>query len=159
MSTKAWVVPTLVAAAIGIAASVVPAAAGVKVGVLTCRVAAGVGLVLGSSKAVSCDYTPNGYKPEHYTGRISKLGVDVGFTTSGVIVWGVFAPHAGYSHYALAGHYAGATAEATVAVGLGANALVGGSGRSFALQPFSVSGQTGLGVAAGIAGLDLYAAR
>ena len=43
--------------------------------------------------------------------------------------------------------------------GLGANALVGGSGRSFALQPFSVSGQTGLGVAAGIAGLDLSPAR
>jgi hypothetical protein len=159
MSMKSWVMPTLLAAAIGIAGSVVPAAAGVKVGVLTCRVAAGVGLVIGSSKSVSCDYTPTGYKPEHYTGRISKLGVDVGFTTSGVIVWGVFAAHAGYSHYALAGHYGGATAEATIAVGLGANALVGGSGRSFALQPFSVSGQTGLGVAAGIAGLDLYPAR
>jgi di/tricarboxylate transporter len=159
MSMKSWVMPTLLAAAIGIAGSVVPAAAGVKVGVLTCRVAAGVGLVLGSSKGVSCDYTPTGYKPEHYTGRISKLGVDVGFTTSGVIVWGVFAAHAGYSRYALAGHYGGATAEATIAVGLGANALVGGSGRSFALQPFSVSGQTGLGVAAGIAGLDLSPAR
>src|ERR1700682_5638577 len=159
MSMKSWVMPTLLAAAIGIAGSVVPAVAGVKVGVLTCRVAAGVVLVLGSSKSVSCDYTPTGYQAEHYTGRISKLGVDVGFTTSGAIVWGVFAAHAGYSRYALAGHYAGATAEATIAVGLGANALIGGSGRSFALQPFSVSGQTGLGVAAGIAGLDLSPAR
>jgi hypothetical protein len=159
MSMKSLLMPTLLAAAIGIAGSVAPAAAAVKVGVLTCRVAPGVGLLVASSKGVSCDFTPTGYLAEHYTGRISKLGIDVGFTTSGVIIWGVFAPHAGYSHNALAGHYAGATAEATVAVGLGANALVGGSGRSFALQPFSVTGQTGLGVAAGIAGLDLYPAH
>jgi hypothetical protein len=159
MSVRSSAIPALLAAAIGIAGPVAPAAAAVKVGVLTCHVAAGVGLLVASSKGVSCDFAPQGFAAERYTGRISKLGVDIGFTTSGVIVWVVFAAHGGYSHYALAGHYAGATAEATVAVGLGANALVGGSGRSFALQPFSVSGQTGLGVAAGIAGLDLSPAR
>jgi hypothetical protein len=157
MTVKSWMTAISVVAAI--AGSAVPAAAAVKVGVLTCRVAPGVGMIVASSKAVACEFAPTGYQAEHYNGRISKLGVDIGFTTSGVIVWGVFAPHGGYSHGALAGHYAGATAEATVAVGLGANALVGGSGRSFALQPFSVSGQTGLGIAAGIAGLDLSPAR
>ena len=159
MSMKSLTAATLVSAAIAVAGSAVPAAASVKIGVLTCRVAPGVGMVVASSKAVACEFAPTGFKAEHYNGRISKLGVDIGFTTSGVIVWGVFAPHGGYSHGALAGHYGGATAEATVAVGLGANALVGGSGRSFALQPFSVTGQTGLGVAAGIAGLDLTQAR
>jgi Protein of unknown function (DUF992) len=158
MSMKSWMLPALAATAIGLA-GMLPAAAAVKLGVLTCRVAPGVGLVLGSSKRVYCDFSPTGYQTEHYSGRINKLGVDVGFTTSGVIVWGVFAAHAGYSRYALAGHYGGATAEATLVAGLGANALVGGSGRSFALQPFSVSGQTGLGIAAGIAGLDLNASR
>src|SRR5579871_4396025 len=158
MSLRYRMMPTLLATALAVAGWVAPAAADIKVGVLTCHVAAGVGMLVGSSKSVSCDFAPTGYQAEHYSGRISKLGVDVGFT-SGVIVWTVFAAHGGYSHGALAGHYAGATAEATLAVGLGANALIGGSGRSFALQPFSISGQTGLGVAAGIAGLDLYPAR
>jgi hypothetical protein len=159
MSMKSWMTATSLMTALAIGGSAVPAAAAVKIGVLTCRVAPGVGLLVGSSKAVACEFSPTGSQVEHYSGRISKLGVDIGFTTSGVIVWGVFAPHGGYSHGALAGHYAGATAEATVAVGLGANALVGGFGRSIALQPFSVTGQTGLGVAAGIAGLDLTLAR
>jgi hypothetical protein len=159
MSMKSWATAAGLTVALLIAGSAVPAAASVKIGVLTCRVAPGVGLVIASSKALACEFSPTGYRVEHYNGRISKLGVDIGFTTGGVIVWGVFAPHGGYSHGALAGHYGGATAEATVAVGLGANALVGGSGRSIALQPFSVTGQTGLGVAAGIAGLDLYPAR
>ena len=159
MSMQSFMTATSLVTALAIAGSAVPAAAAVKIGVLTCKVAPGVGLLVGSSKAVACEFSPTRFQVEHYNGQISKLGVDIGFTTSGVIVWGVFAPHAGYAHGALAGHYVGATAEATVAVGLGANALVGGSGRSFALQPFSVTGQTGLGVAAGVAGLDLSLAR
>src|SRR3979411_2356611 len=113
MSRKSWIGPAVLATAIGLAGSVVPAAAAVKVGVLTCRVAPGVGLLVGSSKRISCDFRPTRYSTEHYAGRRTKRGVDVGFTTGGVIVWGVFAPHAGYSRYALAGHYGGATAEAT----------------------------------------------
>ena len=38
---------------------------------------------------------------------------------------------------------------------IGANALVGGSARSFALQPVSVEGQTGLDVSAGLATVNL----
>ena len=41
------------------------------------------------------------------------------------------------------GTYAGATAEVSVAAGLGANVLVGGSNRTVALQPLSVQGQIG----------------
>ena len=56
---------------------------------------------------------------------------------------------------ALAGSYGGASAEATVGVGLGANVLVGGFKKSIALQPLSIQGQEGLNIAAGIAGLSL----
>ena len=56
-----------------------------------------------------------------------------------------------------AGSYGGAAASATAGVGVGANALVGGSNNTIALQPVSLQGQTGLGVAAGIAGLELAA--
>jgi hypothetical protein len=59
----------------------------------------------------------------------------------------------------LSGTYAGASAEATVGAGLGANVLVGGSNRSVALQPVSVQGQAGLNVAAGVTQLELRAAR
>ena len=59
----------------------------------------------------------------------------------------------------LSGNYGGAAASATVGVGVGANALVGGSNNTIALQPLSVQGQTGLSVAAGVAGLELRAGR
>jgi hypothetical protein len=134
-------------------------AASVKVGVLECSVAPGVGMIVGSSKRVSCTFTPTGRKAERYSGRITKIGIDVGFTKGGAIVWGVFAPTSGYQRHALAGHYAGASAQATLVAGLGANVLVGGSNKSFALQPFSISGQTGVNLAVGVAGLDLYAAK
>ena len=56
----------------------------------------------------------------------------------------------------LAGTYTGATAEVSVAAGLGANVLVGGSNRTVALQPLSVQGQVGLDIAAGIGQLELH---
>jgi len=69
-------------------------------------------------------------------------------TTGGVMVWAVYAP-TNRRRGALSGTYAGAAAEATLIAGLGANALVGGSDRTIALQPFSVQGQVGLNIAAG----------
>ena len=60
---------------------------------------------------------------------------------------------------ALAGHYGGASGEATVGAGVGANVLVGGSNRTVTLQPLSVQGQAGLNVAVGVASLDLRPAR
>ncbi|HEY4995167.1 MAG TPA: DUF992 domain-containing protein, partial [Aestuariivirga sp.] len=60
---------------------------------------------------------------------------------------------------ALAGSYVGASAQATVIAGLGANVLVGGWSDSINLQPLSVQGQTGLNVAAGLASLNLRVGR
>jgi hypothetical protein len=53
------------------------------------------------------------------------------------------------------GTYAGVSAEASVALGAGANALVGGSDKSVVLQPLSVQGQTGLNLAVGVTELVL----
>ena len=61
-----------------------------------------------------------------------------------MIVWAVVAPTGHVGRGDLAGHYAGATANAAVGVGVGANALIGGFHRSVALQPVSVAGETGL---------------
>ena len=56
---------------------------------------------------------------------------------------------------ALAGTYGGVSAEATVGLGVGANALIGGSENSIALQPVSVQAQQGVNVAVGVAALTL----
>ena len=61
----------------------------------------------------------------------------------------------GRSLRALAGNYAGVSAEATAGLGVGDNALLGGSGKSIALQPLSVQGREGLNVTVGIAELRL----
>ena len=71
------------------------------------------------------------------------------------MVWAVFSEFVGPRPGSLAGDYIGATGEATVAVGLGANVLMGGSNRQVALQPLSISGQVGLNLAVGVAELRL----
>ena len=129
----------------------------VNVGTLTCNVASGFGFIFGSSKALNCTFAGLG-RAEHYTGNITKFGADIGYTSGGVLVWTVVAPVAVMRPGALGGAYAGATASATVGVGLGANALVGGSNNTIALQPLSIEGNTGLNVAAGVAGVTLAAA-
>jgi len=130
-----------------------------KVGTLTCDISAGIGLIIASQKQVQCLFTPSEPGPrEVYVGSIRKLGLDIGATAGGEMVWSVYAPTVGRIA-ALAGNYAGATAEATVGAGLGANVLVGGSDRTIALQPVSVQGQAGLNVAAGVAELELRPVR
>src|ERR1700722_7080918 len=132
----------------------------VRTGVLNCDVSAGIGLIIGSQRSVNCVFTPDqpGFPQEGYFGTISKLGLDLGITGGGVMVWGVYADtNRGYGF--LAGDYAGASGEATIAVGLGANVLVGGSSRTVALQPVSITGQVGLNLALGVANLSIRPSR
>jgi hypothetical protein len=152
------------ALALGIVSATGPAAAQapVQVGTLICDVSAGLGMIIASQKSVQCTFAPAQIQPaappppaELYSGSIRKFGLDIGGTTAGQMIWAVYAPTNVIGPGALAGVYAGATAEATVAVGLGANVLVGGSNRTVALQPLSVTGQTGLNIAAGVASLEL----
>jgi hypothetical protein len=130
-----------------------------KVGTLTCDISGGIGLIIASKKDVTCMVTPSQTGPrEVYVGSIRKFGLDIGATTGGEMIWAVYAP-SNMRFGALAGNYGGATAEATVGAGVGANVLVGGSDRTVTLQPISVTGQTGLNLAVGVAGLDLHPAR
>lgn len=130
-----------------------------QLGVLDCEISGGAGLVVVSNKPVTCSFRPSdgAYQRETYTGIISKFGVDLGVTQQGTLTWAVLAGSwEPYGPGALAGTYLGVGAEATVVTGGGANLLVGGSGRSFVLQPLSVQAQTGLNVALGVAALELY---
>lgn len=125
---------------------------GVAAGVLTCNVSSGWGFVFGSTRSLNCTFSTTG---ERYVGQINKFGVDLGFTSGGVIVWTVIAPTANLAPGALAGGYGGATASASAGVGIGAHALVGGSNNTISLQPLTIEGNTGLNVAAGIASVTL----
>jgi len=133
-------------------------AATVQIGGLNCTVEGGVGFIIGSSKDMVCTFTHANGQRERYGGTIRKFGLDIGVTEKTYIAWAVFAPSQDVPRGALAGSYAGVTAEATVGAGIGANALVGGLRKSFTLQPLSVQAQSGgLNVAAGIASLELRA--
>ena len=150
------------------AASVLAAACGalpavaqssIKAGALSCDVSAGLGLILTQKQTMRCTFTPaNGAPPDFYTGRIDEFGVALGEVAQGHLIWAVLAPAAGVPHGALAGTYAGVGAEATAGVGVGANVLVGGTGRAFSLQPLSVEGQVGVNVAGGVTTVTLIPA-
>jgi len=129
---------------------------GVKVGTLSCNESAGWGFIFGASHSVHCTFTGDNKRVERYDGAISKYGVDIGYQESGVLIWAVVAPTNDIGPGALDGHYGGLTAGATVGVGVAANALVGGSNNSIALQPLSIEGTTGLNVAAGVGDLTLH---
>jgi hypothetical protein len=128
-------------------------------GTLNCDVSGGIGFVVGSQRQVNCLFTPSyPAPPEQYVGTITKVGLDIGATAAGQLVWAVQMTTT-RRRGVLAGSYAGASAEATVGAGLGANVLIGGNDRSVALQPLSIQGQVGLNVAAGVAEIALQFVR
>lgn len=123
--------------------------AGVNVGTLRCNVEGGWGHVVASSRDMHCVFNPVDGRDEHYTGELSRYGIDLGYTSDATLVWAVVAPSSSMTRGALEGDYGGVSGQATIGVGLGANVLIGGLDRSIALQPLSVEGNTGLAVAAG----------
>ncbi|WP_426411589.1 DUF992 domain-containing protein [Bradyrhizobium ganzhouense] len=148
--------------AAGLVASVAGASAQsrlVQVGVLECRGGASIGFVVGSVTNLGCVLRVDGVPDDRYVATIRKVGVDLGITQETALAWGVFAPVNRLGPGDLSGNYAGAQGSASVGVGLGGNALVGGSNNSIALQPLSVQGQVGLNVAAGLESLELRPGR
>jgi hypothetical protein len=134
------------------------AQSGVRVGTLTCHVQGGWGHLVASEHPMNCMYEPYHNRAEHYTGTLSRYGLDIGRTNNGTLIWAVVAPTSNVGRTALEGNYGGVAADATVGIGVGANVLVGGLDRSIALQPLSVEGNSGLALAAGVGVMRLRAA-
>ncbi len=145
------------AALLAVGAAPAAAQARVQAGRLVCTVAPSVSFVIGSVRTMSCTFHPAaaGARRATYQGTVRRFGLDLGVSQGGTLVWGVFAPTRAIETGSLRGTYVGATANATIGVGLGANVLVGGSGQTIALQPLSVEGQTGLNLGAGVSDLTL----
>jgi hypothetical protein len=153
---RKWTMALCAAALVAVATS--PARADVRVGMLSCEVAPGVSYIVGSNKPMRCIYQSANGRVERYAGRISRIGIDLGFTSGGTLAWSVWAatrPGPG----ALLGNFVGASASATVVAGVSANALVGGFNNSITLQPLSVGVQGGLDVAVAAGGIQLTAVK
>ena len=149
----------LAAALVALATPAMAQASRVEVGVLECR-GSTTSFIVGSVTDLSCQFrASDNSPPEPYNATIRRAGVDIGFPQQVAVAWAVFAPTRGIQRGDLAGTYVGASASATVGVGLGANALVGGSNNTIAFQPLSGQAQAGLSVAAGVAGMDLRPGR
>jgi hypothetical protein len=131
----------------------------VQVGILQCQGGQNVGFVVGSVTNLQCVFQSEGRRPEAYVATVRRFGVDLGFTQQTQFSWAVNAPTGRVGYGELAGSYGGVGANASVGVGFGGNFLVGGPQNAYALQPISVQGQTGLNVAAGVAGIDLEPVR
>jgi hypothetical protein len=132
---------------------------GQNLGQLDCTIAGGWGMLLGSSKAVACSFTHTDGTVEKYAGSLDKLGIDIGVTEEAYMTWIVLTTASNVpGEYALAGEYVGVSGQVNLGIGLGANALIGGSDKNIGLQPLSVQASTGLNVAVGLASLKLEAA-
>jgi hypothetical protein len=141
------------------ALSCVPARADGEVGVLSCDVSRGIGFFVVEKQKLACRFKPSdGGPPDLYTGSIDEFGLALGEIAKGHLAWAVVAASQGLPPGALAGSYAGVGANASFGVGAGANVLVGGTGRSFSLQPISVEGETGVNIAGGVTTLTLVPA-
>jgi hypothetical protein len=166
MSTR--IVPTLAAGGalaalivVGALSTTRPVAAQntLESGILRCDVSAGIGLIVGSNREMNCVFERNRGPVEYYAGSIQRYGLDLGATAGGVMLWSVLSSTEQLPRGAMAGTYVGGSAEASAVAGLGANALVGGSGKAVSLQPLSIQGQVGINVAAGVAQLTLRSAQ
>src|SRR5262245_2070725 len=127
------------------------------VGVLECRAGPSTSFLIGSIRDFDCIFTPVNGPLQRYGATIQRIGVDVGWSNNAVLFWHVFAPADDGATGSLSGGYGGRSAGAAVGFGLGANALAGGLDNSFALQPLSFEGQTGLNAFAGVSSLELRA--
>jgi hypothetical protein len=131
-----------------------------QVGMLTCKLNPSIGFVIFGHQTMECRFVPNPpLPPQLYEGALNTVGIDLGVTAGGVMGWAVLSPTAGPAPGALAGEYIGASADVGMGLGAGVNVLVGGSGRSFALQPVSVEGSVAVNVTLGLSGLQLRAAN
>ena len=161
MSIKLSACSIFVAAFFGLAlTATTPAHAFVEAGMLSCR-SCGTGRLccrIGTRVRLRVRACLRCFA-QFYHGTVSRFGAQIGFTNDVAMGWIVLAATSRVGAGAVAGGYVGVTGGATVGVGVGANGLVGGLNNSFALQPVSVEGQTGLNVIATVTGLDLQPAR
>jgi hypothetical protein len=123
--------------------------------VLECLSNPTFGVIVGSVRTMNCVFKPAQGREQYYSGTRARVGIDLGVQAGAAILWGVYAPTRQLGPGELQGTYAGVSADAAAVLGVGANALIGGSNNTITLQPLSVEGQIGISAALGLSALTL----
>lgn len=154
---KAGFAAAIAASAFALGAMPASAQTRVQVGTLVCNMKPNVAFIIGSVREATCTLKPatRSTRAGAYAATIRRFGLDIGMNSTGVMIWTVLAPTRKIEPSDLRGTYVGVSAGAAIGVGVGANALVGGSNNTIALQPVSVQGETGVNLALGVADLTL----
>lgn len=157
MTFKTTLAAAMLAAAVTLSTGAIASAAPKLVaGTLTCYGQGSIGAIIGSKQTLNCSFNPEGPgRNARYAATITRVGVDIGVTGQSTMIWTVLASTDRLPRGALNGNYGGVSADVSVGIGGGGNALIGGSSRSIVLQPVSLKGQTGLNLAVGVAELSL----
>jgi hypothetical protein len=154
MNPKAWVISAVLVGFASQATGQTPT--WTQSGMLTCKLNPSIGFVIFGHQSMECRFVPSApLPPQIYEGALNTVGIDIGIVGTGGLAWAVLAPTAGVPRGALAGTYVGASGDVALGAGVGANVLVGGSNRSFALQPLSVEGSVAMDVTLGLSALQL----
>jgi Protein of unknown function (DUF992) len=154
------IVALALAAMLSVPATAQAPQAWTQVGGLVCTVNPNIGFIIFGHQPMECRFTPSdATPPQPYDGAINTVGLDVGVSAGSVLGWGVFAPTIGVAPGALAGEYVGVSGDLGIGLGAGANVLVGGSGRTFALQPLSLQGSIAVNAVLGVSSLKLRVAQ
>ena len=48
-----------------------------------------MGLIIGSTQRLACQFKANSGWTQNYIGRINRIGLDIGITAGGVMAWAV----------------------------------------------------------------------
>ncbi len=128
-----------------------------QAGMLKCKVNPNIGFIIAGHKSMECRFVPSNhsFSEQAYQGALNMIGLNIGISAGGVLGWAVLAPTGGIAQGALAGEYVGASGDIGLGLGAGANVLIGGSGRTIALQPVSLEGSISIRAALGVSALKL----
>jgi len=128
-----------------------------QVGMLKCKLNPSIGFIIAGHQSMECHFVPKdpNLPPQAYDGALNMVGLNIGISAGGVLGWAVLARTTGLPAGALAGEYVGASGDIALGLGAGANVLIGGSGRSVALQPVSLQGSIAVKVSLGVSALNL----
>lgn len=129
-----------------------------EAGRLTCTVGAGIGAVLGSSRAVHCRFERPGSRSfaENYDGRLSRTGLDLGISGPQTILWRVMTPDGRTRRGMLAGLHSGASFEGAIVSGPGLQLAFDTDDNDVVLQRVdAATPRLGLALAVGAVDLDL----
>ncbi|MFG1462051.1 DUF992 domain-containing protein [Xanthobacter sp. DSM 24535] len=129
----------------------------VESGLLECRGESAIAYGFGSTRKVECEFRASMGMNQYYTGTLERAGLDFGVSDQGSMLWMVLATTPKLGAGALSGQYVGLSSGASLGPGFSANVLMAKDAKSsIALQPLSISADSGLSISLAAATLTLH---